>query len=194
MRRSQEAEAAPAEFEPARTNLPGRTPLELVVVPEPDETGGGETTRRTMVTRALLVVAGVFGAGYAGTKLADGQGASAEGEASLKVFVRDIRFADDAPHGAITDASGNDLGELTAGELPGSNGAIEVQRFVFPDGTLIGMGPGSLDDAEYAIVGGTGRFTGASGSYTARLAPGARGEDAEFRFTVTRAKGVSDGS
>jgi hypothetical protein len=214
MRRSLEAEGAPAERELDLPPPPGRTPLELVVVPEPDEVGGGEsgTTRRTAVTRALLVLAGIFGAGYAGTKLPeDGSGApasSAEDAQTLELYVRNVRFvANDAtggtlpagreletPHGTITDAGGRELGELTAGLLPGSNGEIEVQRFTFPDGTLIGMGSGGLDEVEYAVVGGTGRFAGASGSYAVRLSPGARGEDAEFQVTVTGAKGVSDGS
>jgi len=64
-----------------------------------------------------------------------------------------------------------------------------VQRFTFADGTIIGMGSGSLDGEEYAVVGGTGRFAGAIGTYTARIRPGAYRRDAEFQITISGTRG-----
>jgi hypothetical protein len=66
---------------------------------------------------------------------------------------------------------------------------IEFQTFTLPDGTLFGMGaagPGGGDKA-YAVLGGTGRFAGARGSYVARTAAaGPGGRDAvEFTLTLT---------
>ena len=51
------------------------------------------------------------------------------------------------------------------------------------------MGSGGLQGADYAIVGGTGRYTGARGSYTTQLTSGERGRDATFEISLTGTKG-----
>jgi len=122
---------------------------------------------------------------------------------SISVYVRDVRFtAPDAKpgsfpdlgsvrsaHGQVVDAEGSVVGSLSGGILPGSAGQISVQQFAFTDGTLIGMGSGRLDDQEYAVVGGTGRFAGVSGSYITKLVSGDHGRDAEFLMNLTGGKG-----
>ena len=128
-------------------------------------------------------------------------GASGRSDSStaLPLYVRDVRFTSPAfkpgelpdgsiprsPHGTLVAADGASVGTFSGGVLPGSAGQIALQRFVFPDGSLIGMGSGSLANEEYAVVGGTGRFAGAIGTYTTRLEQGSIGRDAEFTFSLT---------
>lgn len=54
------------------------------------------------------------------------------------------------------------------------------------DGNLTGMGTSQGQESVFAIVGGTGRYAGARGSYVARQAPIERGGDgtAELSFTI----------
>jgi hypothetical protein len=71
--------------------------------------------------------------------------------------------------------------------------SIETHHFVFADGTIVGTGTASLDDSEdhFVIVGGTGAFAGASGSYTAVQRPLGLGGDgtATYRFAFASADG-----
>jgi len=68
---------------------------------------------------------------------------------------------------------------------------VEVHTFNLADGSLLGMGTPrqALGGEEVlAVLGGTGRYAGARGSYTARQRPQELGGDgtAEFSFTVAR--------
>jgi hypothetical protein len=89
--------------------------------------------------------------------------------------------------GADGTSIGRFLGTSTTFE-PGAMGsqALESHTFQLADGTLHGMG--AAGDTEFAIVGGTGRYLGASGSYTARYMPIELGGDgsAAFRMTFSR--------
>jgi hypothetical protein len=77
-------------------------------------------------------------------------------------------------------------------DVPGNHGPfapaqLETHTFRLPDGTLVGMGTTTLDgESVFAIIGGTGRFLGATGSYTAMQSPLETGGDgtAEFRITI----------
>ena len=71
-----------------------------------------------------------------------------------------------------------------------SAASMEMHQFNLADGTIVVMGTvASLTGGEsvHAIIGGTGRYEGASGSYTARQSPVELGGDgtAEFSFTIT---------
>jgi hypothetical protein len=163
---------------------------------------GAGTTRRTVLTRGLAVAAGALGASVIGTGVAMGAIPAAE-PATLTLFVRDVRFRASAaksgalheartpasPHGTLVDATGQAVGSFAAGVLAGSGGGLAVQRFTLTNGTLLGMGSGGLQGAEYAIVGGTGRYAGARGSYTTELISGARGRDAAFEINLMGTKG-----
>jgi hypothetical protein len=62
----------------------------------------------------------------------------------------------------------------------------ETHTFQLPEGTLFGIGttvPGA--DGAFAIVGGTGRYLGASGSYVAQQNPFETGGDGTAVFTIT---------
>lgn len=100
-----------------------------------------------------------------------------------------------AMFGELLDApEGEKLGEFYAAgfffdapfgpsELSVAN--LEQHTFKLRDGTLVGMGTASQDEGVYAIVGGTGRYAGARGSYVARLQPIELGGDGSAEFTLT---------
>jgi hypothetical protein len=64
---------------------------------------------------------------------------------------------------------------------------LEYHTFNLHDGTIIGLGTaGAGGESEYAIVGGTGRFAGARGTYVARQRARELGGDgtADFRLNL----------
>jgi len=177
----------------------------------PGETPG--TSRRSLITRGFWLFAGAVGAGVAGNAVMNGNrpapataASSAKtvsavtqaSPATLTLHVRDVRFTSPdlepgaipgsnilvSPHGDLRDDGGTIVGRLSGGMLPGSGGQIAVQRFELTDGMLIGMGSGLLDGAEYSLVGGTGRYAGAIGTYTTSIDSGERGRDAEFVISL----------
>lgn len=98
--------------------------------------------------------------------------------------------------GALSIASGTEtVGSFFAsvqhldsrvGHGPFATVQQETHTFQLPDGTLFGMGttaPGA--EGAFAIVGGTGRYLGASGSYVARQNPIETGGDGTALFTIT---------
>jgi hypothetical protein len=99
--------------------------------------------------------------------------------------------------GELLDRPGSEaIGEFHAASFstgspfvsgPYATGCVEVHTFSLRDGTIIGMGSTAGGNAEFAIVGGTGRYLGAGGSYVARQHQLDLGGDgsAEFRFTFT---------
>jgi len=100
-----------------------------------------------------------------------------------------------AVYGELLDApEGTKVGEFYAasfwagspfGESDISAQALEMHTFRFPDGTLIGMGSQNGTEGVFAIVGGTGRYHGATGSYTAIQRTVGLGGDGSADFTFT---------
>jgi hypothetical protein len=71
---------------------------------------------------------------------------------------------------------------------PEGAATLELHTFNLAEGTIIGTGTAraSLDAEDtFAIVGGTGRYTGARGSYVARQQPQEFGGDGTAAFTIT---------
>lgn len=71
---------------------------------------------------------------------------------------------------------------------PDGAATLELHTFNLAGGSLIGTGTARAGlDAEdtFAIVGGTGRFVGARGSYVARQQPQEFGGDGTAEFTLT---------
>ena len=64
---------------------------------------------------------------------------------------------------------------------------LEYHSFNLSDGTILGLGTGAGDgESTFAIVGGTGRYAGARGTYIAHQRPRELGGNgtAEFRLTL----------
>ena len=81
-------------------------------------------------------------------------------------------------YGELLDASGVKVGDFVASctatdspfELTGQGqGSMDTQTLNLREGSIIGMGAGTGATRAYAIVGGTGRYAGARGSYTATI-------------------------
>ena len=67
-------------------------------------------------------------------------------------------------------------------------GSIEQHTFILPEGTIFGSGvatSGMESEGQFAIVGGTGRYLGARGSYNARQSHADFGGDGTATFTLT---------
>jgi hypothetical protein len=70
-------------------------------------------------------------------------------------------------------------------------GSLEWHTFNLPDGNILGMGCSAGGNTTFAIIGGTGRYLGASGSYVARQHPFDLGGDGTAEFTFTFSTGGS---
>jgi len=71
---------------------------------------------------------------------------------------------------------------------PDGAATLELHTFNLPGGSIVGTGTARAAlDAEdvFAIVGGTGRYVGARGSYVARQQPQEFGGDGTAQFTMT---------
>ena len=66
-------------------------------------------------------------------------------------------------------------------------GGLEVHSFRLADGTLVGMGAAAGGEGTFAIVGGTGRYAGATGAYVARQNLREVGGDGSAEFDITLA-------
>jgi hypothetical protein len=88
------------------------------------------------------------------------------------------------PTGRILDGSKRDLGTFRAAAIPGLGAAFLLHTFDLEDGTILGIGASRLDEADFAIVGGTGRYAGATGTYSAQQSPRETGGDGTARFTL----------
>jgi hypothetical protein len=82
-----------------------------------------------------------------------------------------------AVYGELVDAKGDKVGEFFSQnvgvdspfQLTGEGtGAFEIHTLTLPGGTIVGVGVGGGRERSYAIVGGTGKYSGARGSYLAR--------------------------
>ena len=65
-------------------------------------------------------------------------------------------------------------------------GSLELHTFVLPEGTLLGSGVASAaadSEGVFAIIGGTGRYLGARGSYVARQSHADFGGNGTASFT-----------
>jgi hypothetical protein len=71
-----------------------------------------------------------------------------------------------------------------------STASVQTQTFVLSDGTLIGSGAvGNDGTGAFAVTGGTGRYDGARGSYTAvQDTDTAHGGSATYTFTINIGK------
>ena len=167
------------------------------------------TTRSGVLKRVLLLVGGAVG-GIAGGQVLAGRGEAATLPApaapvpkakpvDIVLYGRDWRLGSHkAEHGKapraneprtakgrIVDAAGKHLGTFKAANAPGYGGALQLQTFDLVDGTIVGIGAGGVHESPFAIVGGTGRYVGVSGTYVAKQSPRELGGDGTAEFTLT---------
>lgn len=96
------------------------------------------------------------------------------------------------PLGRLISDDGTHVGTFESSLLPTSGKGTILHQLIFVDGTVTAVGPTTLSDATFAVVGGTGRFAGASGSYRLRQQPAPSGGTAEFTFDITAPGGLND--
>lgn len=161
------------------------------------------TTRASLLKRLALLATGAVGAGVAAKAVAHDSAPAAAAAPrrttrELTLYGRDWRLhrpsaapgklpaATDAaiPTGRLVDAAERELGRFSAAALPGL-AAFHLHTFELAEGTLLGIGANKLDEGSYAIVGGTGLYAGASGTYTARHSLRELGGDGTAEFSVT---------
>jgi hypothetical protein len=168
--------------------------------------------RRSILKSGALMLAGVMGLGGVGAGTV-AEAATTEGggggTTTLTLYGRQWQmYTPDrragavpvkgdrvAMYGEFLDAvGGQKVGEFYAngicldapfGVNPFAAGNIEMHTLNLDGGTIIGMGSASAGENEYAIVGGTGRFLGARGSYVARQSPWGLGGDGTAEFVIT---------
>lgn len=172
---------------------------------ERKDTGMNETTRRGILGRGLLLLTGVAGLGAAGGRLAFGRG---RGDADSLVLYgrnwRSDRRIGDLPHEGdrvsvrgdlSTQPGGEPVGEFFAAAFalggaphPAQSERLELHTFKLQDGSLFGTGTAGQREGAFAIVGGTGRYAGAQGTYVARQDDSdvAGSGSAEFVFELRR--------
>lgn len=143
------------------------------------------SSRRSILGKLGLIAAGVVGAGAGGKLVAETTGSAPVRQRRNETLVLQGRGwrlqrpgvlpgtlpspADAAvPFGRLVDSKERQLGSFRASALSALEGAFHLHTFELADGTILGIGANRLDEGSYAIVGGTGRYAGASGTYTAR--------------------------
>jgi hypothetical protein len=100
-------------------------------------------------------------------------------------------------HADLVDATGAHAGTLigishcTSAPLSSDDapvGAVEMHTLTMRDGTILGMGASpavAMGATTFAVVGGTGRYAGARGSYLAEQQTDAAGGHGRARYTLT---------
>jgi hypothetical protein len=156
------------------------------------------TSRRELLARAGLV-AGAAGVMGAGGVAAVGTGPSGGGRLPRVIHGADWRLtwpgvpagaqppagAAVLPMGRLVDEHGTGLGVFEASLLPTGSAGLHLHRLEFADGTVNAVGPATLRAGTYAVIGGTGRFSGASGSYHLEQRPAPSGGTAQFTLDIT---------
>ena len=154
------------------------------------------TTRRTALGRIGLALAGAvgFGAGGAGAVRAAHPAPEGDARGVLTLHARALRTVPGLrdprsatrlevdPFGELLDQRHRPVGSFATTTV-GPGGSLHT--FTMPDGMLLGLGAGGFEHTAHAVVGGTGRFAGASGSYTILPAPELPGRSLTFAFTLT---------
>ncbi len=167
----------------------------------------GKTTRGGALKRLALLAGGAVGLGAAGGKLFGERAAvpaavpDAAGRKTKTVVLHGRNWrqivhdaepgklpeatAARTPRGRIFDRRGRELGAFRAANLAGTGGVLQLQTFDLFDGTILGIGAAGVHETPFAIVGGTGRYVGVSGTYVAKQSPRELGGDGTAEFTLT---------
>jgi len=167
-----------------------------------------KATRTTLLKRGLFLIGAAVGL-QGGPQAVAALGATKTAPATLKLYGRSWhaqaqgrrvgKLARGDRLGVYGELSlkpgGKKMGEFYSAYFshlspfgPSSHAAagLEVHTFNLDDGTILGQGSHWGEEGAYAVVGGTGRYSGARGSYIARQRPLELGGDgtADFVFTL----------
>jgi len=167
------------------------------------------TSRRVAIRRGLLTAAGLFGLKAAGPLSTIPAAHAAAGTLTLygrnwfsygqgkragELPAQGDRVVGSGDLHAAPD--GEKIGEFHAAVFhlgapghvgPGGAGSLELHTFRLPGGSIIGAGTATPDaegDDAFAIIGGTGRFAGARGTYVARQRYRELGGDGTAELTM----------
>ena len=162
-------------------------------------------TRSNVVRRGLVLLGGAIGLGAgAGAAMKATSGGDERTltlrSPALRLHVPErrpgeaIRAGDRGTlHGELVDASGARIGafhgarvaiESAVGAGAFADGSMEQHTFQLEGGTLLGMGTFLGAESLFTIVGGTGRYAGARGTYVATQRLRELGGDGTAEFTL----------
>jgi hypothetical protein len=180
------------------------------------EETGRTSSRRSLVTRALLLGAGAFGI-KAARRPATARASTPNGAGEeLRLYGRNFHLhgpshlAGQVPvkgerhsaYGELLDRPrGRVVGHFTAAHLTHESpfarvaSSLEIHTFALAEGTIHGLGSAPRGaDGHFVILGGTGRYSGVEGSYVARQQSRELGGNGTAEFHLTLAgKGVANG-
>ncbi len=153
------------------------------------------TTRRRALGRIGLALAGTLGigAGSAAALRGSRPPSTVARDGQLRLHAAGLRTAPGFRHprnavahpidpfADLLDDRRQTVGSFRTATL----GTGSLHTFELPHGLLLGLGAGGLEGTSHAVVGGTGRFAGATGSYTIAPAPELPGRSLTFAFTLT---------
>lgn len=143
------------------------------------------TNRRGALARIFGVAFGAAGMGaVAGAKAVEAEAAPG----TLSLYAPGLRLKKvgerSLPSGQIVDADGRAAGMLHTAVVDSTAGSLVHHTFTLDHGSLQGIG----SNGTYVLIGGTGCYLGAAGSYVERPA-GRLGCEYHFSFR----KGTTDG-
>ena len=167
------------------------------------------TSRRNLLTRGLVGAAAAIGLG-AGAGVTAARTGGGDRETAQRRTIRldgrkwtlttagrrlgeQVQPGDRGTvHGELLDRKGRVVGSFlgshaAAPAQPGglvADASLELHTFTLEDGTLLGMGSSIKGVSVFSIVGGTGRYQGARGSYTARQGIPELGGDGTASFEI----------
>lgn len=174
-----------------------------------NESAALSTTRKSLLARGALLIGGALGLGVARAEAASPHATG--GPRSFKLYGRSWRVqapgrrSGELPgQGERTSVFGElhrrSRGESKVGEFysaafatlapfgptPYAAGGLEMHTFNLEEGSILGLGSHFGEKGTYAVVGGTGVYHGARGSYIATQRPVGLGGNgtAEFAFDL----------
>jgi hypothetical protein len=166
------------------------------------------SSRRRVLGRGLMLVAGALGLGAAQRAEASGAVAPTTKGTELRLYGRNFHLHAPArrvgqvpakgdrhsAYGELLDRpNGRVVGHFTGAHLTHDSpfaaaaSSLEIHTFTLKDGTIHGLGTVARGaEGHFVILGGTGRYAGAQGSYVARQGSRELGGDgtAEFHLTL----------
>jgi hypothetical protein len=158
--------------------------------------GAAVPSRRSLLKGGIIAAAGALSWGASAAT----RGGVAKSSGATELSLQGARLR--SMSGELVGSGDRAIGSFSATHLAvppaGSDTpGTELQTFSLDDGSIFGLGtPPVRGDgpAVYAVLGGTGRYAGVSGTYLADRRPIDRGGDgtAEFKFTFANYGEASD--